>query len=131
MKKILFLFNPYSGKCKIKENLVDILKIFSKYEYQIEVYPTKAPLDGKRYLMSNGKYYDLIVCSGGDGTLNEIVSAIVETKLDIPLGYIPSGSTNDFGNSIGLSNNMIECADIIMTKDVEIKNNEKALSILV
>ena len=59
-------------------------------------------LDAKNKVISDGEKYNLIVCSGGDGTLNETLSGIMEAGLDIPLGYIPAGSTNDFAASLRL-----------------------------
>jgi YegS/Rv2252/BmrU family lipid kinase len=57
---------------------------------------------------------DLIVCIGGDGTFNEVVAALIENKMNIPLGYIPAGSTNDFAASLGLSTNPIKAAQDII-----------------
>ena len=75
MKKMLFVFNPNSGKAQIKNSLLKIIQIFSNADYEVTVYPTKAALDGFERVKADEGRYDVIVCSGGDGTLNEIVSA--------------------------------------------------------
>lgn len=111
MKKLLFVFNPKAGKGKVRENLIEIFNIFIRAGYKTEVYPTKSQLDGKEYVLKHGRDYDLIVCAGGDGTLNEIASAIFESKWDTSLGYIPTGSTNDFAYGVGLSNEILEAAN--------------------
>ena len=57
---------------------------------------------------------DLVVCSGGDGTLDEVVSGLMEVDQRVPIGYIPAGSTNDFANSLSISKDMVQAAkDII------------------
>lgn len=110
MSKLLFIYNPLSGKAAIRSHLSRILDIFTKAGYQIEIYPTQGPLDAKEHVMERAGDFDLLVCSGGDGTLNEIVTGIMESGKDIALGYIPSGSTNDFAASLGLPKKMAEAA---------------------
>lgn len=72
MKKIVFVLNPHSGKALIKNALLKIIQVFSEAGYDVTVYPTKAPLDGYEYLKKREGQYDVLVCSGGDGTLNEV-----------------------------------------------------------
>lgn len=62
--------------------------------------------------------YDLLVCSGGDGTLDEVVTAMIKNNIKCPLGYIPAGSTNDFARSLKLSRDMIEAAYVAVTGEV-------------
>lgn len=112
MNKLLFIYNPHAGKGLIKSNLSDILDVFVEHGYMPTVYPTQANRDGYKKILNLKEAYDLIVCSGGDGTLDEIVTGMIERKMTIPLGYIPSGSTNDFARSLGISRNMIEAAEV-------------------
>lgn len=115
MKKMLFVYNPNSGKMQINDNLSEIIQIFSAADYEVTVYPTKAQMDGYDKIKNSDGVYDLIVCSGGDGTLNEAVAAVMEYKDARPfIGYIPSGTTNDFARSLGISNNMIQAAKDIV-----------------
>lgn len=101
MKKLLFIFNPCSGKAQVKHHLFEITDEFTKAGYLVTVYPTQRALDCYDYVKENAQEYDVIVCSGGDGTLNEAVSGILNSdKADVPIGYIPSGSTNDFAASL-------------------------------
>ena len=107
MKKIVFVLNPHSGKALIKNALLKIIQVFSEAGYDVTVYPTKAPLDGYEYLKKREGQYDVLVCSGGDGTLNEVVRAVLEYQGDKPpIGYIPSGSTNDFATSLNIPKDM-------------------------
>lgn len=115
MKKMLFVYNPNSGKMQINDNLSEIIQIFSAADYEVTVYPTKAQMDGHNKIKGCDGVYDLIVCSGGDGTLNETVAAVMEFKELKPfIGYIPSGTTNDFAKSLGISANMLQAAKDIV-----------------
>lgn len=115
MKKLLFVFNPNSGKGRIKNNLLAIIQTFSDAGYEVTVYPTKAKMDGYNHIIDNMDKYDLIVCSGGDGTVNETVSAVLSCQdKRVPMGYIPSGTTNDFANSLGISKDMEKAAKDIV-----------------
>lgn len=116
MKKLLFVFNPMAGKGLIKTHLCSIIDIFTKGGYDVTSYPTQAPMDGYEKILSDGKNYDLICVSGGDGSLSEAVSALVKFDEDekVPLGYIPAGSTNDCAYSLGIPTKMTEAAQAII-----------------
>ncbi len=119
MKKLLFVFNPHAGKGHIKDYLCEIIDLFTAEGYEVLAYATQAQGDGYNKIVADGKNYDLIVVSGGDGTLSEGVSALMKLReetpeLKIPLGYIPAGSTNDFANSLGISKKMKDAAKSIM-----------------
>lgn len=114
MRRMLFVFNPYSGKGLIKSKMVDILGIFTRAGYTITVYPTQHALDGYDEVCAADGKYDVIVCSGGDGTLNEVISAVMTHIMPKPvIGYIPAGSTNDFAGSLGIPKDMIKAANVI------------------
>jgi YegS/Rv2252/BmrU family lipid kinase len=111
-KKLLFIFNSHSGKGKIKNNLVEIIDIFVKAGYETTVYTTQSQGDAVDKAYEEAANYDRIVCSGGDGTLDEVVTGVMKSGIKVPVGYIPAGSTNDFGNSLGIDKDMIHAADI-------------------
>ena len=102
MKRLLFIINPCSGKGRIRNKLLSVLDIFAKRGYRVETYVTQEALDARRKAVTRGRSADLIVCSGGDGTLNGVVSGMMELKRLPVLGYIPAGSTNDYAASLGL-----------------------------
>ncbi len=114
MEKLLFVYNSKAGKGHLKTNLCDIIDIFTKGGYSVTAYPTQAKLDGYRKIMEEGRDYDLIVTSGGDGTLSEAVKALLTFEEKKPLGYIPAGSTNDCGNSLNISKKLIDAAQEIV-----------------
>ena len=113
MKKMLFIVNPRSGKGQIKNNLLEILDIFNKAGYEPTMHITQSVLDAKETVKAKAADYDVVVCSGGDGTLNETVSGLMEEGIEIPLGYIPAGSTNDFASSLRIPRNMKKAAQLI------------------
>lgn len=113
-KKLLFIYNPKAGKAKIKNKLSDILDIFAKSGYETTVCPTQYQGEAKQIMESRPRDYELVVCSGGDGTLDETVTGMIKSGFRTPLGYIPAGSTNDFGGSLALPKNMVRAAEAIV-----------------
>ena len=111
MKKMLFIYNPYAGTGALKPKISDVLDIFTKGGYEVTVYPTQKAHDAVEKIQSFRGEYDLLVCSGGDGTLDEAVTGIQLRGTDIPLGYIPAGTTNDFASSLGISKDILAAAD--------------------
>lgn len=109
-KKLLFVYNPKAGKAQIRNKLADILDVFAKEGYEITVAPTQKRDDAKAVVAKRQAGYDLVVCSGGDGTLDEVVTGMIESGFRTPIGYIPAGSTNDFGGSLSLPKKMVLAA---------------------
>ena len=110
-QKLLFIFNPHAGKGQIKNHLVDIVDMMVKAGFDVTIYTTQAQADATRKVVEEGAGYDRIVCSGGDGTLDEVMTGLMQAKLHIPIGYIPAGSTNDFANSLGIPKEMLKAAE--------------------
>lgn len=114
-KDMLFMYNPKAGKAQIRNHLVDILDVFVKEGYEVTVYPTQARGDAIKKTRRKKDKYDIVVCSGGDGTLDEVFTGMMQCKKKVPIGYIPAGSTNDFAVSLKLSKNMVQAAEDIVT----------------
>lgn len=117
-RKLLFVFNPKSGMGLIKNHLLEIVDVMVKAGYEPTVYPTQARGDAIRKVKEDGANYDRIVCSGGDGTLDEVVTGMREADLQMPLGYIPAGSTNDFARTLGIPSDMVKAAEIAVGEHV-------------
>ena len=113
MKKLLFIINPKAGVKKNKHFVDDALEIFERAGYKVGVKYTKKRADGTRIARDYGAKADLIVCMGGDGTLNEVMQGMLEGEISTPLGYIPAGSTNDFAKSLGIPKDMVKAAKLI------------------
>lgn len=114
VKKMLFVMNPYAGMRKANRHLAEIISVFNRGGYRVETYMTACQGDGNRAVRELAAGMDAVVCCGGDGTFNETVTGLLSAGLDLPIGYIPAGSTNDFANSLGLSGNFIEAANRIV-----------------
>ena len=116
MKKLLFVYNPRAGKEMLKPRLSDVLDIFVKAGYEVTVHPTQAYRDAyyqiKEYEV--GKY-DLIACSGGDGTIDEVATGMMKRremgKDVVPVGYIPAGTSNYFAKSLHIPRKPLAAAD--------------------
>ena len=108
--RMLFIFNPRSGKGQIRNKLMDIIDVFVKGGYEVVVHPTQGAKDAEKMAKIMAEEVDLIVCSGGDGTLDEAVTGMMQSEVRTPLGYIPAGSTNDFANSLEIPKDMIQAA---------------------
>ena len=117
-KRMLFVFNPKAGKGRIKMHLLDIVDIFNKGGYEVIIRATQGPKDAYEQVKEYADQVDLIACSGGDGTLDEVVTGIVEVGSQTPIGYIPAGSTNDFANSLFMPKSMTAAASMIMEEQI-------------
>ena len=114
MKKLLFIMNPFAGQKRANKFLPDIISLFNRADYDVTTYMTGGPGDATRVAARLASETDLIVCCGGDGTLNETISGVLRRGVDVPIGYIPAGSTNDFATSLKLSNNIMQAAQDIL-----------------
>lgn len=116
MEKVLFIYNPHAGKGALKNKLSDVLEIFRRADFQITVFPTLAQGDAVNIVKEQGIHYDRVICSGGDGTLHEVVHGL----MDLPAmgrpkcGYIPTGTVNDFATGIKLPKRILKAAEIVV-----------------
>lgn len=114
MKKMLFVMNPYSGIRRANRYLADIISIFNRGGYEVTAHMTAGQGDAIRVVQEKAKDMDLVACCGGDGTFNETISGILRSGADVPVGYIPAGSTNDFAASLKLPANILQAAKDIV-----------------
>ena len=114
MKKMLFVLNPFSGQRRANKVLPELLALFNRAGYEVQVYITAGPGDATREVARVCMEKDLIVCCGGDGTFNETISGLLLVGSNTPVGYIPAGSTNDFASSLKLSTDILEAAQDII-----------------
>ena len=114
MKKMLFIMNPFSGQKKAGKHLADILLLFNQAGYEVLTCMTTAPGSAVEIVGKYGKNADIIVCCGGDGTLNETITGMLRNGVEAPIGYIPAGTTNDFASSLKISANPLQAAQDII-----------------
>ncbi len=114
-RNLLFFVNPKAGQLELRNRLMDVINVFTAGGYDVTVHPTQYPGDLKAQIASQGSRYDLMVCAGGDGTLNEAVSGLMQLEDRPPLGYIPGGTCNDVASTLGLSREPVEAAKSIIS----------------
>ena len=119
-KKLLLIVNPCSGKAKMRPALLGVVEIFTKADFDVTVYPTKEREDAtKKVATLKSEDYDLIVVCGGDGTLNEVITGLMESEADIPIGYIPAGTLNEWSTGLGISKTIRQAAkDIVKGTEI-------------
>lgn len=134
MKKMVFIVNPRSGKVKIRNMLLDVVEVFNSAGYDVHIFTTLYRSHAIEIAAGlDEKSTEIIVVSGGDGTLNEVITGLLKSGKNIPIGYIPAGSTNDFASTFGLSTDIKKAAkDIVSgsahTIDVGVFNGERYFS---
>lgn len=119
MKKMLFIMNPFSGQKRANRFLPEIIQMCNQAGYEVTVHITSGHGDATLAVERQGADKDLIVCCGGDGTMNETITGMLRTGNQAPIGYIPAGTTNDFATSLKLSHNVLQATqDILLGQPV-------------
>ncbi|MCR5508470.1 MAG: YegS/Rv2252/BmrU family lipid kinase [Lachnospiraceae bacterium] len=118
-KKMLFVYNPHSGRGEISLSLPEILLRFTRFGYDVTVHPTLAREDGQDFIAEHAGEYDTVVTGGGDGMLHELFAGLIKNGSDVACGYIPYGTVNDFASSLMISKNPIEAVETIINGKIK------------
>ena len=118
-QRLLFIVNPVAGRKLYKKVFPEMIQEFMEAGYLVTTYLTQSPSDAERYAALCGADYDRVVCLGGDGTFAQVVAGLRRCGRDMPVGYIPAGSSNDFGALHGLSSDMVTAARDAVTGHVK------------
>ena len=116
--KLLFVCNPNAGRMTIRSRMYQVLDIFEKAGYETTVRISQKSGDPINIIKDMDDSFDRVVCSGGDGTLDEVVSGMMQREHRVPIGYLPAGSTNDFGRSLKIPRDVVRAADIAVGDDL-------------
>lgn len=115
MKKLMLIVNPAAGRGAYKENFGEAMHILDRGGYTTTMYFTSAQGDATRFAKENGANYDVVACIGGDGTLSETISGLMQLDNPPPIGYFPMGTANDVATTLGLpKNNSAEAAKALV-----------------
>ncbi len=109
-KKLLMIVNPRAGRNKPLGPMFEACSILSEAGYLLSIRKTAGSGDAARIARTEGSAYDLVVAVGGDGTLNEVASGLLDLEQPPLLGYLAQGSTNDFASSLHISDRPAEAA---------------------
>lgn len=112
---MLMIVNPHAGKMTVKSHMIEIIDMFCAHGYDVNVQTTQCAGDAVRIASQANGDLDRIVCCGGDGTLNETITGLLSTGSDIPVGYIPCGTTNDMAKSLGLPTKIMDAANVAIS----------------
>ena len=118
-QRLLFIVNPVAGRKLYKKVFPEMIQEFMEAGYLVTTYLTQSPSDAERYAALCGADYDRVVCLGGDGTFAQVVAGLKQCGKDMPVGYIPAGSSNDFGALHGLSTDLVTAAHDAVTGGVK------------
>ncbi len=119
--KMMLIANPAAGKRYTEKALSDVCARCMKAGWLVTVFPTFGSGDAKNYVETFGKDYDRICAMGGDGTLNQVLSGLVDIGLDKDVAYIPAGSTNDYATTHGIPQDLDKALDLALS-DTSIAN---------
>ena len=114
-RQMLMVLNPHAGKGKARDYLLDMKDLFARNGYHVTVYLTKSKQDTIITVMDAAEYYDVLICCGGDGTLNEVVTGLMGARRRPRLGYIPLGTTNDFASALHIPRNHMQAAQAVVS----------------
>ena len=114
-RKMLFIYNPCAGQKRIARKLSDVVERFCEGGFLPTVLATQEAGHARTLARDYAADYDLVVCAGGDGTLNETVDGILDAKIDVPIAYLPCGSTNDLAATLKLPRDLDQAAANVLT----------------
>lgn len=117
-KRLLFVYNPYSGKTIISEYVADIIFECTRVGYDVIAVPTQEKGYATKKVIEYSEVVDHVICSGGDGTLNETINGLMRVENRPTLGYIPTGSTNDFANSLSIPKTIEDAMDVAINGEL-------------
>lgn len=112
MKKLLWIVNPHAGRGAMSGKIIGCVTAFQQAGFDVTLYVTQGAQDATRVARERAGEFDRIICAGGDGTLNEVVTGLMSVEAPPPLGYIPAGTTNDFAQSLDIPKVPAEAAVI-------------------
>ena len=114
-KKMLVIINPCAGRSKSKKGTFDIADVLSTLDYDFDIKTTTKRGDATEFVKELGLNYDIILCCGGDGTLNETINGLLQLPEKRPVGYIPTGTTNDLATTIGIPKDIRSAVELIVS----------------
>ena len=101
-KNILIIVNPNAGKGKVQKKIHKIASNFSKQNYLVDIIYTKKNYSAADIINDYKGDLDIVICCGGDGTLNDLINAVMKMEIKPKISFIPLGTMNDFANTVGL-----------------------------
>lgn len=117
MKKVRFIYNPYSGENAIINELDIVFKLHQDKGYTVVPYRIERDVDISEALDCINDDYEYILIAGGDGTVDSVVNIMKKRNIDIPIAILPVGTANDFGKFINMPQNISDACDKILSSE--------------
>jgi len=118
VKKVMLIYNPFSGNNKIINEIDTIIQIYQRYGYQLVPFRVsyEASLEDA-FVDFNEDEWDHLLLAGGDGSISDIINMVKKNKIDLPVGVLPTGTANDFAKCIGIPSTIREACEQIITSE--------------
>ncbi|MGL5575196.1 MAG: YegS/Rv2252/BmrU family lipid kinase [Sarcina sp.] len=117
MKKVKFIYNPYSGENAILAHLDTVIKMHQQKNLTIVPFRITKGEGIDSALEDIDETYEYILLAGGDGTVDSVVNAMKSKGIDLPIGILPVGTANDFAKFLGLPADITKCVEQILTTE--------------
>ena len=117
MKKVRFIYNPYSGENIILHELDKVMKLHQEKGYQVVPYRIQKDRDIDEAFDIIDKDYKYVLVAGGDGTVDSVVNAMMNRGINLPIGILPVGTANDFGKFIGIPSDVTKACKQILESE--------------
>lgn len=117
MKKVRFIYNPYSGENIILHELDKVMKLHQEKGYQVVPYRIQKDKDIDEAFDIIDKDYKYVLVAGGDGTVDSVVNAMMNRGINLPIGILPVGTANDFGKFIGIPSDVTKACNQILESE--------------
>ena len=117
MKKVRFIYNPYSGENVILNELDKVMSIHQEKGYQVVPYRIQKDRDLSEAFDIIDEYYEYVLVAGGDGTVDSVVNAMMNRKINLPIAILPVGTANDFGKFIGIPSDVKKACEQILDSE--------------
>lgn len=117
MKRVKFIYNPYSGENAIISRMDDVMSTHQKAGYTVEPFRIDKDSDIKDAFEGMDETYKYILIAGGDGTLDSVINKMKQNNIDLPVAFLPVGTANDFAKYLGMPSDVeAACNQIINSK---------------
>ena len=128
-QNILLIINPVAGRKKAKAISYQIVDSLCRNDFKTTIFTTSRKGEATDIVKEHASEIHRIICCGGDGTLNEVFTGLSMANLQIPVGYIPTGTTNDLAHALNLPTKIHKAIDTsingqIRQHDIGAFNNE-------
>ena len=118
MNKVLVILNPRAGKNSSRKSQDDVIRAFKDYGFEVTEKVTTCVGDATEIVKHNIEGHNLVACCGGDGTFNETMNGVIAANTQVPIMYIPMGTTNDLANTIGVTNDINSQIELFLNGNI-------------